>query len=254
MLIIQTTFTGRGQIRPEWKDCQKEWIKNRIKIFKKYTLASLSNQTDKDFLHWISFRKEDKNNSDISELKKYLKSIEYNFCFTFNGQPYWDDRGDNSDLKQRLSEDLALLRGFIKENVYFTVLDSDDCFKANMVESIKNIKFRENYAIIVKKGYCLHENELYKWNPKTNPPFYTIMFPKDIFLDKKNNISYWNYFKSHEDIPKIFKTKLLPNYMYLTLMHSLNRSTKNPKNGIHPYIGKKVYDKEKILNNFGIKI
>jgi len=34
MNIIQTTFMGRGKIRPEWRKKQDELIRHRIKIFK----------------------------------------------------------------------------------------------------------------------------------------------------------------------------------------------------------------------------
>jgi len=134
---------------------------------------------------------------------------------------------------------LALLRHFVKENVYLTVLDSDDCFRRQMVETIKKQKFVKKGALVVKKGCCLMNGKVYEWKPKSNPPFYTIMFTKDEFTDPIKYILRWGEkFKSHEDVPKINKTKKLPDGMYLVIMHKTNRSTKNPKGGRHPYIGK----------------
>ena len=250
MLIIQTTFMGRGQIRPEWRDKQKLLIRKRIQIFKKFTLKSLLGQTDKNFLHWICFRQEDVKNLDVQALKRYLDGIGYNYVFTFNKQPYWDDRGDNGDLKQRVSKDLGLLRGFIKEKVYMTVLDSDDCFQRKMVETIKKQKFVKNGALIVKNGYCLKMGRVYEWLPANNPPFYTLMFSREEFTDPKEYLKRWGSFRSHEDIPKINKTRKLPDNLYLVVMHETNRSTKNPKRRTHPYLGKMI--NKEILKEFTI--
>ena len=51
------------------------WFKDRIEIFKEYTLKSLQKQTCQNFVIWISFRKEDEDNILVKDLAEYIKSI-----------------------------------------------------------------------------------------------------------------------------------------------------------------------------------
>ena len=56
--FVYCPFTGVG-IKGYSGD---EWFKYRIKLFRDYTLKSLQNQTDKDFVIWLSFRPEERGN------------------------------------------------------------------------------------------------------------------------------------------------------------------------------------------------
>ena len=81
--IINTIFTGRGTPHLVGGNIEEEsdnWIGERIYIFKRYTLASLLNQTNRDFLHWICFRNE---KPQWKQLGQYLKILKYNFVFTY---------------------------------------------------------------------------------------------------------------------------------------------------------------------------
>src|SRR3990167_6217085 len=69
-----------------------EWFAQRIAIFKKYTLQSLLNQTNKNFTIWISFRPEDKDNPLVVELDYYMRALGHPFVFTYNGLMYHDDK------------------------------------------------------------------------------------------------------------------------------------------------------------------
>ena len=101
--LIYTPFVGvglHGGMRGQ------KWLAHRIEIFKSYTLKSLLNQTSRDFLHWMSFRPQERNNPLIQGLRFYLESINYKFIFTFDGLMYWDDKFTKYNLK-------AILRNFL---------------------------------------------------------------------------------------------------------------------------------------------
>ena len=87
--LIYIPFTGvglyggfRGQ----------EWYKDRIEIFKQYTLKSLLNQTERNFVIWLSFRPQEETNPLTAELLNYLKSLDIQYVATFNGLMYIDDK------------------------------------------------------------------------------------------------------------------------------------------------------------------
>ena len=54
--LISVPFTGLGLHGGYRGD---SWFKYRVEVFKKYTLPSLMNQTNKDFTIWLQFRPEE---------------------------------------------------------------------------------------------------------------------------------------------------------------------------------------------------
>jgi len=246
--FICTIFTGRG-INPFRGD---EWFKERIRIFKKYTIPSLQNQTNQNFTHWICFRAEEENNPITKELEKYLKKLNYNFVFTFNGQPFWDDKVPNNTLKERLTKSLETIKELVRgDYVYFTVLDSDDMFHKEVVDEIQKQSFEYRRVLYYKTGFIWHEQSgrLAVWPHPTCPPYYTIMFSKDVFLDTEKHLEYYGSFTTHEDIIKVFDCTQLSDFKYVCLVHPNNIST----NWGHSFMGEEIYyenQKREILKNF----
>lgn len=283
--FIQTVMTGRGRPNPfpvgtghKWineknilgfpSEESDKWLRERISYFKKYTIPSLQNQTNKNFIHWISFAEGTRFCGEVLKLHDYLKSIDYPFIFTFQGQPYWDDKdrysnekipvGTNPTLKRRLEASLSVIEKYTKgkEYVYFTVLDSDDMLHRDFIENVQKIPFKERRVVVCGKGYALaHLSERYPkaevadWIPTTNPPFYTIMYPTDVFTDAEKKLKYDEPFRSHEDIPRVFEPIKLPDYSYCYLFHMANKGT----SWEHPFRGQ-VYPEEqwkKIIKGYG---
>ncbi len=250
--FINTVFTGRG-IKQFGGD---EWYRERIRIFKKYCLSSLLNQTNKDFIHWICFRPEEKENPQTMALGKYLDKLKYNYVFTFHGQPFRDDKTSSLGLEKRMQESIDGVKKYVegKEYIYFTVLDSDDMFHKDMVELIQKEKYGYSKALTPIKGFILNDytGQISDWNHPTCPPYYTIMFPKDIFVDAKKQLEYYYPFFSHEDILKIFNCKRMPDNLYCCTVHGGNIST----HWEHRVRGREYfYESEKnlIKKDFGIK-
>ncbi|GAF73917.1 unnamed protein product, partial [marine sediment metagenome] len=62
---------------------------------------------------------------------------------------------------------------------------------------------KDKLAMGFKPGYIMNycTGEVAEYNPETNPPFYTIIFPVDKFLNPYNHIDYTGPYESHEYIP-----------------------------------------------------
>lgn len=255
--LIYIPFTGVGLYGGYRGD---EWFKERIRIFKEYTLKSLLNQTNKDFIVWMSFRPEEINNPLLEELGKILISSPLIFLCTFDGLMYHDDKftkecysrllnygrivrecvrnrttqgvfrmckevfkNKNSTLEKRLLNSLELIQDNFPfaSLVYLTRLDSDDMLKNTMVKDIQSIPPFQG-ALVCKNGYIYNETtkELAEYVPHMNPPFHTIIFPANKFFNAKKHLAYYKDFKSHEDIPRIFNTKQLSNGSYCVFTHN----------------------------------
>ena len=161
----------------------------------------------------------------------------------------------NKALPQRLASSLAYFKGWVNDYkwIYLTRLDSDDMFHKDALKEIQSQPAWDKVAYLLKKGYVYNKNtqELAEWNPDNNPPFYTIVFPKETFLDPQKHLKYMEGFQSHEDIPKIFDSKWLRNGLYCVLVHSQQISTIFN----HPFRGEVIRQanmKAEILRDFGI--
>lgn len=259
--LVYTPFTGLG--KPGFKG--NEWYKNRIEIFKENTLKSLTNQTNQFFIHWISFRKEEDKNDLSKELFSYLCGIKWRSIFTFGGLCWWDDKYRFDNLYQRLKDTLPTLKEIVGDAryVYETVLASDDMYHKDVMESIDRQPFGYKRALVHWNGYVrnIKTGQVAEWNPPEGhlPPFYTIMYPADVFLDPKKHFEYVKGFKSHEDIERLFECVRMPDARYCVNVHGNNLSTfwnwqENGKTRKHPYIGKEIIgkEKEKFNKDFGL--
>jgi hypothetical protein len=250
--IINTIFTGRGTRRDVSgiKEESDEWIARRIDLFKRYTLKSLLNQTNKNFLHWICFRT---HNPQFDELGQYLKNLNYNFVFTFNGQCHWDDKAPNNLLPLKIENSMMILKPYLegKKWVYYTHLDGDDMFTEDAIDLIQKEEPQEGRSLIFQKGYAVNyeTKEVADWFCES-PPFYTIIYPKDTFIDPKKKMMYELGLHSHEDALTFFDSKIMPENKYSYLIHTINKST----NWDHDFRGKiytDVMERKEILRKLG---
>lgn len=258
------------------------WYKYRLDIFKHYTLKSLKNQTNKDFILWMSFAPKDKDNPLIQNLDSYL-TIPH--VFTYEGLMYWDDKfggsvfnrlyniaraarqchrnenwskflpmvheialnNKNKTLESRLDKSLKSLVKYIKGNqVYLTRIDSDDMFRKDAVDEIQKVSGVQ--AVLCTEGYIYNCVRVHHYRPTTNPPFHTIIFSSEVFKDAKKHKEYYKNFRSHEDIPKIFTCQKLPKGMYCVLTHS--QANQISTNWHHPF--KKEEASMSVLKDYGI--
>lgn len=245
--IIYIPFTGVGK-NPYKGD---EWLKDRIEIFKNYTLKSLLNQTNKDFILLLSFRPEERRNPLVVQLFQDIPDLP--IIFSFHGLIYYDDRNEenNKTLLTRIKETFDGMKPV--DYIYLTRIDSDDMFHKDVVQLIQdqepNVK-----ALTLQNGYVYNKDtsEVAQWNPITNPPFHTVIFPRDVFFDPQKHINWYEGFKSHEDIARLphkvlWRGDNRTDRLYMVFTHDPKMHISTTFN--HPFKGEKV---EIDLKEFGI--
>ncbi len=245
------------------------WLRNRLKLFKQFVIPSLRNQTNKNFVLWCSWRYEERNNPYVKELVSYLDKIkEFKTVHTFHGICFYDDKYEPKEARNRLLGSLHDSIGDLLDTigevdyVYMTIQPSDDCYRKDAVQGIQAI-FKElpaYNAFGFSQGYIMNylTKEIAEYNPTTNPPFYTIKFPRDVFCDPLKHAGYTSL---KRDVGQYKKGTSLPSHEYvgdclyygtvkergfIVGIHGENISTTFN----HPYRGEMV-DKE-VLKDFGL--
>lgn len=236
-------FTGLGNFNGFRGE---RWFRNRVKIFKQFVVPSLLAQTNKDFTVWISFTNEQRGHHLVIELANHLEEVGLKHIFTFHGICFYDDKYPLETARTRL---ITNLHGSIGEllddigdvdEVYMTIQPSDDCYYDGAVEEIqKELRDDVIKAVGYARGYiCNYFNlEVSEYNPKTNPPFYTIKFPRDVFIEPVEHADYTatkvevpgypigTPLPSHEWVKNCLRYVQLQNRGFLVGTHSENIST-----------------------------
>jgi len=155
-------------------------------------------------------------------------------------------------LIRELNKDIVFLNSKdIVDYVYLSRIDSDDMFSSDFVETIQVQPEQEGTVLTCNDGYVYNHltKQVADWQPTTNPPFYTIIFPTKTFFNAQENLKYIEGFKSHEDIVKILNPYSIGDgYYMVSVQHGNNISTIWG----HPF-RKYIYpNSENILKKFGV--
>lgn len=262
--VIYTPFSGLG-LFGGWRG--ERWARNRIAVFEKFVIPSLLNQTDRDFIHHISWREEERDSKIVRELGERLSKIpNYKFVFSYSGVWLFDDKYPNDIARERLFRAVkgaapALMDSIGDcDEVYWLLQPSDDLYDKYTVESVKKaFATQDIQAIGFSKGYMCNylTLEMKEYNPKTSPPFHAIRFPRKTFFDPGAFMNYLGLKKdtekypkgtplpSHEYLPDCVKTAYFEGRGFVVGTHSENIST----HFNHPYGGIKV---EGLHDAFGL--
>jgi len=238
-MLVCVPFTGLG-LYGGFRG--NRWLRNRIAVFKKFVVPSLLAQTDRDFILWICWRAEEKNNPHVKALKEWLTdTTNLRTVFTYTGVPFWDDKYSDTEARERLfwtlKDALPSLVDLLEEGeVYWLLQPSDDCYHKETIKSVKTaFATPEIQAVTYTQGYIMNYNTLEgkEYNPKTNPPFFAIKFPKDLFLDPGKHINYTGPYKSHEYIGNKLTLAQFIGRGFIVGCHGENISThfNNPYGG-----------------------
>lgn len=243
------------------------WLKNRIQIFKQFVLPSLLAQTNQNFTVWCCWRREERNNPLVKDYVEFMETTGLEVVHTFAGVPMFDDKYSDEVGRLRLINTIHDSMGTLLDSiadckyVLLTIQPSDDCYHKLAVQNVQ-LAFQQTDHIAVgfSKGYIANylTKEVAEYNPLTNPPFYTIKFPRETFIDP---LKHYNYTALKHDVGKYKKGLALPSHEYvadcfkygimdvrgfLVGTHGANIST----NFNIPYKGQAV-DTE-VLREFGI--
>lgn len=237
------------------------WLRNRIEVFKQFVVPSLCNQTSKDFVLWCSWRPEEKNNTHVKAFLEHMSTIlDFRTVHTFHGVCFWDDKYPDEIARTRLLTNLHGSMGEMvnvigeAEKVLMTIQPSDDCYHQSMVRGTRAIFERVPHiqAFGFRNGYIMdyRTGALAEYNPKTIPPFFTIMFPRETFLDPLKHAEYTGPYKSHEYIATKPHYGSVRERGFLVGTHGENVSTFYN----HPYKGKTIEgeERERIAREFGL--
>ena len=244
--LLYVPFSGLGLYNGFRGDT---WLKNRIKIFKQFVVPSLINQTKQEFIVWVSWRPEEKTNPLVQEFWQSLDGIRgMRFVFTYGGLCFWDDKLSDEDASKKLLDNLTQtlpeLESYVDhaDFVYMTIQPSDDMYVSNAMEEIQSV-LPITKAMGWEKGYIMNlgTKEIAEYNPETLPPFSTIIFPKETFLDPQKHYKFTKPYKSHEYVRWIEPFFTLPGRGFVVGTHGENISTVFD----HPYKGKTLTGNER---------
>ena len=243
-------FTGLGLHNGFRGD---QWLVNRIKIFNQFIVPSLRAQGD-NFFVWFCWRLEEKVNPLVKEFQKTLDGIEgLKSIHTFGGIPFWDDKYEDEEAGKRLMNTLKLslpeLKQYVKEDyVLLTIQPSDDMYLSTGAQELQKTfrglleKNPENTRVSVgwKLGYIMNfqtkeiaEYSTHGWksdsistyHTDTIPPFFTIHFPKETFLDPEKHYAHIGPYKSHEYIADHTDYHTIQGRGFIVGCHGENIST-----------------------------
>ena len=244
-------FTGLGLFNGYRGD---QWLRNRIKIFNEFVLPSIKAQGSRDIYLWFCWRLEEKTNPIVKDFITALEGTrDILAVHTFGGIPFYDDKYDDKTARERLMRALELslpeLKGHVGDLPYvlMTIQPSDDMYLAGSNKLVQ-AKFRElieqdsslKKAVGFEKGYIMSYNtkeiaeyattewttdKISTYHTDTIPPFFTILFSGEAFLDPQKHFDWIGPYKSHEYIGDHLEYTPLEKRSFVVGCHGENIST-----------------------------
>lgn len=271
--LLYVPFTGLG-LKNGFRG--NTWLKNRIDVFKKFVLPSLLHQSERNFTLWVQWRPEEEGNPLVMELQQTLQSIrDFPFIFTYNGLCFEDDKYDRPTSLERLQSNLTRTLPYLQpvvakeETVLMTLQPSDDIYLSHVVKTIQetaakldtskphSLGYKEgymmNYRTLELAQYARHDwktDDTSTYQTNTIPPFFTVVFPRSIFLDPEAHMKWTGPYRSHEYIGDHTTYHPLDGFGFIVGTHGENIST----TWHHRYKGKLIEgeEKERVLLQAGL--
>lgn len=232
--FLQVPFTGLGLFGGYRGDT---WLKNRIAVFKRFVLPAILNQTNRNFILLLNFRPEEESNPIVQEFVAGLDKLAgLATVVTYHGIMFWDDKYPDEIASQRLmttlERTLPMLKDIVGGNdVLLTLQPSDDIYLGHAVSRIQEL----NVNMCFSRGYMMNYAtlEMAEYDPETFPPFSTIKFTADQFLNPTKHYEHTGPYKSHEYIPNQATDT---DRSFIVGTHGENIST----TWQHPYMGRRL--------------
>lgn len=144
----------------------KDWIDTRINIFINYTLRSLTNQTNQDFLAFLLYDPTTENM--ICDALNRYEQLPQNIQF-INHKLF------NPTMKKTIKD---------YEYLYLVRVDCDDMYHVSYIQQLHDFQHKEETkAIINQKGYLYDSvgkriaNYFFE-----SPPFYTLIYKSEEYI------------------------------------------------------------------------
>jgi len=213
-----------------------EWWEHRLNIYEHFTLASIKNQTNKNFV--ISMTIDNYFPPElIPRLEKMLIESGQQFIFA----------------NRYLNNFAEKMKPYLQyKYIYHTRIDSDDLFHKDIVNEIQKYEYAHRRALVFQKGYCYDcKNKRLQHYKMPSPPFATIMFPIDIYLDENKRREYMNI-QGHDMVLKQMNSIILSENKFIVLVHGGNLDTWYDTRKEVGRIEIAQNEHDKILSDFGI--
>lgn len=192
---------------------QIDWFEYRLKILENFTIQSLKNQTNKDFYYVVYLRRcfPDKL---VLELKRILENSGLKHLII-----YYDKE---NDIREKITKNLP-----IADYIYATRIDSDDLFHKDAVKEIQSYEFGHRRALIYQRGYCYDcINGKMRHHLMPCPPFHTVMYPYETYLELDIAAKYRCTTSGHDTIRSGMNSIILSADKYIVLFHGQNNRSR----------------------------
>jgi len=230
IVVINIKFTS-------WRRTQsldKEWIKNRLRIFAEYTLNSIKAQTRQDFIV-IMKCSEELFDFTINEAKNIM-SIPENVIFL-------------NCIKK--SSEFKLLKELVAGYIYYyeTRLDSDDMYIKTYVDMLYKYTPKDETEVLINQEGYIYDTKTGRLAPYhyTSPPNYTFIYKVEDYLKgfryDLGNVGHRNAI--------LLKHEILKGNNFLFIIHKDN--IHSTFDSLISYRGELIEEgKEDILKGFGL--
>lgn len=224
-----------------------EWITERFKLFERYTLRSLLNQSFQDFRIFLLCGK--RNKHITSKLSWHPKVEVYHV--TGEDRLYRPKR-------QRPTSEVKGYRNIDSDYLSITQLGSDDLFHKDLMAEIRDSVFLDSKrsVLVVRKFIIWHTLQHYIINDghSRTSAFITHVFPRSIYKNWKHFVTqcYLNPRVAGLDLPT---TKEIGPFKICSTRHAHNISDIKNKGKKIEWRGERITDKKIItesLKDFGL--
>lgn len=186
------------------KRLTKEWIDERMGIFNSFTLQSLKNQTNQNFLSFINY---DPSTEELvnKALSKY-EALPSNIRFV-----------PPSECKLSMAD---AMKDY--DDLYLVRVDSDNLYHKSFIQQLHDYRPKEDTeALLCQKGYAYDsvKNNLGHYH-QLSPPFYAYIYKTEDYLKGKR----YKFSGGHGAVLTALKCEILEGRNYTVVIHSSNFS------------------------------
>ncbi|MGM0876113.1 MAG: glycosyltransferase [Bacillota bacterium] len=169
-IIITIEFNSRSDNHDDYKiGLTPEWINYRMSIFMQYTLKSLINQTNQNFITLIQY---------AESTEKLIKQALAIYEPLPDNVQFVPHKSHNDQIKEQIS-------GY--QYLYLVRLDCDDTYHKTFIQQLIDYQPKKStQALINQNGYVYDSinNRIAPFR-HFSPPFYTLIYKTQDFINGK---------------------------------------------------------------------
>ncbi|WP_100400356.1 glycosyltransferase family A protein [Bacillus sp. FJAT-44742] len=203
-ILVSIAFNNWGLQDKEEKRLTKEWIDYRMEVFQTFTLKSLKNQTNQDFITFVQYdqRSEELVQDALNQYEELPENIKFVKKSAFN----------------------TLVNKEVEGHDYFYLvrIDSDDMYHKDHIEYLHQHDPTNSDTVVItnKVGYIYDApQDRLATIDLPSPPFYTIIYDANEYLEGKRI-----KLKGHLSVQELPHEEITDR-RYLVIIHQSNTST-----------------------------